>query len=176
MSSIEEVYCMGCPEVCIGHTGRYVRRKLPAVAERFTTTGQDWSGQSKVLDRENREYPNRHWKPFTSKRRKLARTWSDGKWIRWNFYITKSNLYLQEIFKTLIWLNNFLIIIVWAVCKTALFLRPYVPDWFKPYHYQFFWFINYKALLDYFRKMCGSEMCREIVKKPQKWWNSGHSV
>ena len=68
----------------IGHTGRQIgerlkehkslapSRKLSAVAEHFSTTGHiiDWEN-TKVLDREDKEYPARCGRPFTSKRRNL---------------------------------------------------------------------------------------------------------
>ena len=68
---VYEIHCMNCPDIYIGHTGRQIgerlkdwhkslapSHKLSAVAEHFSTTGHiiDWEN-TKVLDREDREYP-----------------------------------------------------------------------------------------------------------------------
>ena len=67
---VYEIHCTNCSDIYIGHTGHQLgerlkehkslapSRKLSAVAEHLSTTGHiiDWEN-TKVLDREDREYP-----------------------------------------------------------------------------------------------------------------------
>ena len=74
---VYEIHCMNCPDIYIGHTGRQLGERLKehkslvpsrklsavaghfsAVAGHFSTTGHTigWEN-TKVLDREDREYP-----------------------------------------------------------------------------------------------------------------------
>ena len=81
-----EIPCTNCPDICIGHTGRQLgerlkkhksltpSRKLSAVAEHFSTTGHiiDWEN-TKVLDREDREYPRQVQEAIYIKKKKKKR-------------------------------------------------------------------------------------------------------
>ena len=103
---VYEIHCTNCPDIYIGHTGRQLGErlkehkslapscKLSAIAEHFSITGHtiDWKN-TKVLDRDDREYPRQVREAIYIKKKKSSLNRDQG-------------LALPSLYNGLLWLTS----------------------------------------------------------------------